>query len=108
APASPLVERFRRLVERDYARRHRLADYANELGVSPGHLSALCRSALRESAGRVVRRRIALEARRLLAHSQLTAAQVGFALGFEDPAYFARFFRRETGRAPSAYRLTSA
>jgi AraC-like DNA-binding protein len=108
APASPLVERFRRLVERDFRSRHRPAEYADELGVSPGHLSALCRARLRESAGRVVRRRLALEARRLLAHTELTAAQVGYVLGFEDPAYFARFFRRETGSAPSAYRLTSA
>ncbi len=104
APASPVVERFRRLVERDFARRHRLSDYARELGVSPGHLSALCRAALRESASRVVRRRITLEARRLLAHSGLTAAQVGFALGFDDPAYFARFFSREAGKPPTAYR----
>ncbi|HEY8231852.1 MAG TPA: helix-turn-helix domain-containing protein [Vicinamibacteria bacterium] len=58
----------------------------------------------RESAGRVVRRRIALEARRLLTHSDLTAAQVGFRLGFDDPAYFARFFRREAGEPPTDFR----
>lgn len=102
--ASPIVERFQALVERDHARRHRVAEYAAELGVTPGHLSALCRASLRESAGRVVRRRIALEARRLLAHSELTAAEVGFRLGFDDPAYFARFFRREAGRPPTAFR----
>ena len=53
APAMPpnaTVERFRRLVDRDHARRHRVAEYASELGVSPGHLNALCRAALRRSA----------------------------------------------------------
>jgi AraC-like DNA-binding protein len=102
--ANAVVERFVALVERDHARRHRVADYAAELGVSPGHLNALCRGARRESAGRVVRRRIALEARRLLTHSDLTAAQVGFRLGFDDPAYFARFFRREAGQPPTDFR----
>lgn len=103
-PPNATVERFQRLVERDHARRHRVFDYASELGVSPGHLSALCRDVLRSSAGRVVRQRVALEARRLLAHSDLTAAQVGFRLGFDDPAYFARFFRREAGLAPTEFR----
>ncbi|MEO8537322.1 MAG: helix-turn-helix domain-containing protein [Betaproteobacteria bacterium] len=37
-------------------------------------------------------------------YSELTAANVGAALGFDDPAYFARFFRRETGVAPSKFR----
>jgi len=107
APRTPLnsiVERFRRLVDRDYARRHRVADYASELGVSPGHLNALCRGALRQSASRVLLQRLTLEAKRLLAHSDLTAAQVGFRLGFEDPAYFARFFRREAGQPPTTFR----
>jgi AraC-like DNA-binding protein len=100
-----LVERFQRLVDRDHARRHRLRDYAAELGVSPGHLNVLCRGTLRESASRVVRRRLTLEAKRLLTHSDLTAAEVGFALGFEDPAYFTRFFRREVGEPPTRFRV---
>lgn len=104
AGASAIVDRFMALVERDHAHRHRVADYAAELGVSPGHLSALCRSAIRASASRIVRQRLTHEARRLLAHSELTAAQVGFRLGFDDPAYFARFFRREAGRPPTAFR----
>jgi AraC-like DNA-binding protein len=107
APASAptgLVERFRRLVERDFAHQHRVAGYAAELSISPGHLNALVRSRTRASAGTLIRSRIVLEAKRLLLYSDLTAAQVGDRLGFEDAAYFARFFRRETGKAPSRFR----
>jgi len=103
-PPNATLESFQRLVARDHARRHRVADYACELGVSPGHLNALCRGGLRRSASHVVRQRLTLEAKRLLAHSDLTAAQVAFRLGFEDPAYFARFFRREAGVPPTAFR----
>jgi hypothetical protein len=49
-PPNTIVERFRRLVDRDHARRHRVVDYASELGVSPGHLNALCRVSLHRAA----------------------------------------------------------
>jgi AraC-like DNA-binding protein len=99
-----VVERFCALVERDYARRHRVADYADALGVSPNHLNALCRRQIRQTAGARVRARLALEARRLLLHGSLGVAEIAFRLGFADPAYFARFFRREVGRPPARYR----
>jgi len=102
--AHAAVQRFCALIERDFAFRHHLLDYADEIGVSPGHLNALCRVALRRSAGSLIRARLALEARRLLLYSDLGAAQVAERLGFADPAYFARFFRREVGAAPSVFR----
>lgn len=98
---SPVVDRFLDLVECDFARGRRLGDYAADLRVTPGHLSALCRASLRKSAGACLRDRLALEARRLLCYSGKGAAEVGYALGFDDPAYFARFVKRETGRTPS-------
>ena len=101
------VDRFRRVVDRDFARRHRLADYADRLGVSPGHLNALCKLHARRSAGAIIRARIVSEARKLLLYTELSAAEVGGRLGFDDPAYFARFFRRETGAAPTQFRAMS-
>jgi len=103
--AEGAVQRFRRLVDRDFARQHRLGHYARQLGLTPGHLSALCRRALGRSAGTCLRERVRLEAQRLLLYTDLSAAEVGYRLGFEDPAYFARFFRREAGEAPARYRL---
>lgn len=48
----------------------------------------------------VVHRRLALEARRLLRYTNASAVQVAAELGFDDPSYFSRFYRRMTGVRP--------
>lgn len=99
-----IVARFRTHVARDFRRIHRVGDYAEQLGITPGHLNTLCRTTLRKSAGSCVRERLVLEAKRLLLYSDLTAAGIAQSLGFDDPSYFVRFFRREAGLAPGRFR----
>ncbi|HTJ31973.1 MAG TPA: AraC family transcriptional regulator [Dactylosporangium sp.] len=81
-----------------------VAGYARRLGVSPARLAEAVKAATGETPGRLIRRAQALEARRLLARTSLSVAQVGRATGFDDPAYFCRFFRREVGVTPGQYR----
>ena len=100
----PVVSRYRQLVERDATRRHHVADYARELGVSAGHLNELCKRHLGRGAKEAIQDRLAVEARRALLYSDETAARVSYLLGFKDPSYFTRFFRRVTGRSPTAFR----
>ncbi|MFE4858492.1 helix-turn-helix domain-containing protein [Streptomyces sp. NPDC056670] len=78
--------------------------YARELGISPGHLQALVRQSTGLTSGRLIRLQRALEAKRLLTGTELTVRQVAGAVGFKDPAYFCRFFRRETGMSPGEFR----
>jgi AraC family transcriptional activator of pobA len=96
--------RLRSLIERHFREYHRPAEYARRLRITVGHLNHLSRRHLGRTAGVVVRERVALEAKRQLVHTDASAAEIGYALGFKDPAYFARFFRRETGESPSACR----
>lgn len=102
--ASRLVREFQLAVERDFRTRHELADYARELGITPNHLNDLFRAVTGHSAGALVRRRRLLDAKRLLSHSELTVAEVAYHVGFADPSYFGRFFRRETGNSPAEFR----
>ena len=104
APRGSVVRRFQGLVERDFARRHLVSEYAAALGVTPGHLNALCQAQLRQTASARIHARLALEAKRLLLYSDLNVSEVADRLGFADPAYFSRFFHREAGSAPAAYR----
>ncbi len=96
--------RLRRLIERHFRENHQPRDYARRLHITVGHLNQLARRHLGRTAGVVIRERLALEARRQLAHTARSAAEVAYDLGFKDPAYFARFFRRETGMSPSRFR----
>ena len=48
------------------------------------------------------------EARRLLANPQMSVTDVAAAAGFPDPSYFARVFKRRTGRSPTEYRDAGA
>ena len=90
--------------EREAMRQHGVAHYARQLAVSPGHLNVLSHRHLGRSAKAVITDRLSVQARRMLLYSTLSVAQVGYALGFRDPSYFTRFFRRENGRSPSAFR----
>ena len=100
-----IVDRFRSLVEREFRRLHRVRDYSDRLAVSPGHLSVLCREHLGRSASDEIHQRLLLEARRLLRYTDKPAFAIAQDLGFADPAYFGRFFRRETGVTPRGYRV---
>ncbi|MEV7169824.1 AraC family transcriptional regulator [Streptomyces sp. NPDC093224] len=101
--AAPAVaEEFVRLVSRHVDRSVR--ECAERLGVTPGHLTQAVRAATGRSPGRLLIEARAYRAQRLLAHTELPVRQVAARVGFADPAYFCRFFRRETGTSPGEYR----
>ena len=102
-PAAP-VARFQALIEARFRRLHGVAEYARLLGLTPGHLNDLCKSATGQTASALIDARLVLEAKRLLAHSDVTTAEIATELGFRDPSYFGRFFRRHAAQAPGVFR----
>ena len=104
-PRNGTIDRFRSLVEREFRRMHRVQDYAERLGVSPGHLNVLCHAHLARSASDEIHQRLLLEARRLLRYTDRPAFAIAQELGFADPAYFGRFFKREAGVTPRGFRV---
>ncbi|QFU16976.1 helix-turn-helix domain-containing protein [Microvirga thermotolerans] len=96
--------RFRRLVDEEFRSHKPVEAYARRLGLTASHLNRLCREHLGETALDVIHGRLALEARRYLTFTSLSAKEVALALAFEDPAYFTRFFKRRTGLTPTGFR----
>lgn len=103
-----LVQRFMAQLQADFRLHPSLSDRARRLGVSVPHLSRVCRQVTGCSALALTHERLALEARRYLAYTSMTVAEIAFSLGFEDPAYFSRFFARHVGVSPRAYRADPA
>lgn len=99
-----LIRQFRALVEVHLAAHWQVPRYARALDLTESALNRLCRRELGCSALEVVQQRLALEARRRLIYVAAPVARIGADLGFRDPAYFCRFFRRLTGHSPTVYR----
>jgi AraC family transcriptional activator of pobA len=105
APAETnLQRRFETLIEAHFTEHWPVAAYASRLAVSPTHLSRVMRAATGQPASAAITERVIREARRNLAYSNLSIAQVAYALGYDDPAHFSRVFRRATGLSPRAFR----
>lgn len=99
-----LAVRFRDMLTEPGVRLRTVEEYARELGVSARHLHDAVKRGTGRTPGQLIRGRQVLEAKRLLAGTDLTVRQIASAAGFGDPAYFCRFFRRETGTTPGRFR----
>ncbi|KJK17536.1 helix-turn-helix domain-containing protein [Pseudomonas sp. 2(2015)] len=98
------LERFNALVEAQFRQQPSVEALAHEVGISVAHLNIICRELAGQSALQIIHQRLLLEAKRELIYTSLSIKQLADSLGFADPAYFSRFFRRLTGKAPSDFR----
>ena len=99
--------RFRDAVEREFTRSRRVADYARSLGYAPRTLSRATEAAAGVGAKEFIDRRVVLEAKRLLAHGDRSAARIADRLGFADATNFSKFFQRRAGTTPIAFRAAA-
>ncbi len=99
-----VFSRFQGLVRTHAGDAWTVRDYAAELGVSARHLSRVCQDAVGQSPAGFVGSERMREARRLLVYTRATIAEIGYALGYDDPSHFSRVFRRHEGLTPKEYR----
>ena len=99
-----LFSRFRALLEQHYKAQWPVAQYARQLRVTPSRLNRLCLRMARQSAFDMTQRRLMLEACRQLTYLPSAVATIAYELGFQDPAYFSRAFKRHMGTTPSLFR----
>ncbi len=104
ARGEDIVNRFLQVLEQYYQRQHRVGFYADTLHISPDTLNNHIRSVMGRTLGQTIRDRLILEAKRQLVYADKGVWQVAEVLNFEDASYFVRFFKRETGMTPKAYK----
>jgi AraC family transcriptional activator of pobA len=98
------IQQFKALLDRDFRQHRPVQAYAGALGLTAGQLSRICREVLGMSALDVIHARLVHEAKRELVYTVGSIQQLAAELGFEDDAYFSRFFKRHTGLSPRAFR----
>lgn len=102
--ASAVLTRFRGLIEQHMSSPWSVSDYCQALDIRPADFAAACKAATGRTPGWLIQEQKLQRAMRELRTTDLSAAEIGYRLGFNDPAYFSRFFRRHTGRSPVEFR----
>jgi len=98
------LRKFSQLVERNYKTHHTVADYAEMLFITPKSLSKKIGLLSSDTPNDIIKNRIILESKRLLAHTSMTVKEIAYSLNYEDDAYFVRFFTKNTGVSPTSFR----
>jgi AraC family transcriptional activator of pobA len=106
-PEDPTVAKLRQLVEAHFRSQRLLDFYADALAMTPDRLNDHVKRATGVTAGHLIRQRVLTEAKRQLVFTNQPIHDIAYDLAFSDPSHFARFFRKQTGTTPHAFREQS-
>lgn len=95
---------FRDLLEANFTKLKGVSDYTAQLFISEKRLGQATTKVLGKSPKEIINERVLLEAKRLLVYSHLSIKEIGQDLGFDDPAYFVRYFKKSTETTPVEFR----
>ncbi len=95
---------FRDLLETNFTKLKAVNDYSSQLFISEKRLGQATSKILGKTPKEIINERILLEAKRLLVYSHRSIKEIGQDLGFEDPAYFVRYFKKNTETTPVEFR----
>ncbi|MEM9674231.1 MAG: AraC family transcriptional regulator [Bacteroidota bacterium] len=99
-----LVQRFKKSIHTRVKDNLSVRDFAAQLNVSPNHLNKCTKQITGYSASRLIDDTKIMEAKYLLYQTNLTVSEIANELGFLDPSYFSRFFKKSAGVTPVEYR----
>jgi len=95
---------FRALLTREYKQLKSPGDYAAALHLSLSYLNEAVKEATGFTITYWIHQEVMLEAKRLLYHSSCTVKEIAYELGYEDPTYFSRLFKKTVGKTPGEFR----
>ena len=98
-----MVRQFNELSDQHFREKTQVANYADMLFVTPGHLNDTIKSAVGKTAKQIIDEKRIMEAKRLLFWGEHSVKESAWKLNFEDDAYFNRFFKKHTGQTPAMF-----
>ncbi|WP_460674446.1 helix-turn-helix domain-containing protein [Larkinella ripae] len=98
------IRQYEELIEHQFQTVREVSEYAAQMNLTPHYLNQLCKKIIGKTASQVFQERVLLEAKFLLHHTYGSVKEIGFQLGFQDPSYFVRFFKKWTGETPASFR----
>ena len=104
--SSSVVYQFHRLLEQHFETEHLPSFYAHSMNITEKLLNEKVKKSLGLTITQFIAQRICLEAKRLIKNTQMSIKEIGFDLGFNDPAYFNRFIKKQLGQSPIEIRNT--
>lgn len=101
------IIRFKQLIEENFVQEKNVTPYAEMLNINPSCLNELTKRLTGITAGELIRNRVIDETKKLLYSSNMSGKEIAYELGFDDPAYFSRFFKKYTGITLKEFRDNS-
>ncbi|QUJ66473.1 helix-turn-helix domain-containing protein [Photobacterium sp. GJ3] len=95
---------FQQMVEKHFRQQWTVTQYAGLLQMSLSTLNRICKTVKGVGAKEIISERVFVEAKRSLLYTQLNIDQIAYNLGYDDPAYFSRFFKKKSGQSPRQFR----
>jgi AraC-like DNA-binding protein len=95
---------FKELIELNYKKGLPINEYGDLMNISSKTLNTITKKVIQKSPSELIAERIILEAKRLLKFTSLRIGEIAFRLGFEDPSYFIKYFKRYVKLAPLEFR----
>lgn len=95
---------FQKNIKKSLSAVKTVAEYAQELNITPVHLNRICQSVAQKSASQIAEAYIINEAKKYLAHTSYSITEISYMLDFNDPAYFSRLFKKHLGVSPKMFR----
>jgi AraC family transcriptional activator of pobA len=80
------------------------SDFAKQMAIHVNHLNKSLKEITFKTTSEIISERILKEAKILLKHSSWAISEIAYSLGFEGPAHFSSFFKKQMRQSPSQYR----
>ncbi|GAB4029983.1 helix-turn-helix domain-containing protein [Spirosoma gilvum] len=98
------IRTYEDLIENQFLTHREVSTYADQMNLTPNYLNHICKKVVGKTASQLLHERLVIEAQRLLTHTTQSVKEIGFQLGFDDPSYFVRFFKKHASQTPAEFR----